>query len=60
MDAAERLASARAEYQEATAAYGQWARIEDALSAAERRQKEAAGRRVDAAWVVLRRAKGAS
>lgn len=51
------LAAARAEYQEATADYGRWARIEDRLTADERRQKEAASARVDRAWAALRRAK---
>ena len=52
---ADTLAAAREEYQEATAAYTRWARIEDRLSDDERRQKEAASKRVDRAWRVLER-----
>ena len=49
--------AAQAEYQEAAAEYRAFARIEDRLSDRERREKEAAGLRVDRAWCALQRAK---
>lgn len=52
------LAALRADYQEANAEYTNWARIEDRLSDRERRAKEAAYQRMNAAWVALKKAEG--
>lgn len=52
------LAALRADYQEASAEYTNWARIEDRLTDRERRAKEAAYQRMNAAWVALKKAEG--
>jgi hypothetical protein len=54
----DRIVHARAAYQLAREEYQRWARIEDALTDSERREKAKADARVDAAYAAYNRARG--